>query len=174
MKNIFMVLTLLLYVNTGVLGQSETKLSKKEKKELAKNQKNQKRKEIHELLDSKFWILKIESIQSLSGQIIPLAPEANFIISEKDLITLELPAQEFILMGETDYTGISSSGDITIYSLDEFKENQLIYCSIQCITNEISWIKMKMEINSDGIATVHCTLSDGLVFTLSGTIESQE
>jgi hypothetical protein len=119
-------------------------------------------------------VLKPTSSQTLAGENIPLTPEENFIICEKDLATFQFPAPEFIRTGETKFVGLSSDADISMYSIDEFKDNKSVKCRIQVVSTPYAWVKLAIEINYKGIATVDYMQSDGVNFTFSGTIESQE
>ena len=148
--------------------------SKKNRKELLKVHENEKLKVIHELVSSKLWVIKPTAIQTLAGENILLSADENFIICEKDLTTFQFPAPEYIQTGETKFVGISSDGDISAFSLDEFKENKSVKCLIQVISTPFAWVKLAIEINSNRIVTVHYMQSDGVNFTFSGTIESQD
>jgi hypothetical protein len=174
MKKHLLFCIAILSLNLAYAQNTSKTVSKKDRKELLKVRENEKLKIIHELVESKLWILKPTSIQTLAGENIPLATDENFIICEKDIATFQFPAPEFIRTGETEFVGISSDGDISAYSVDEFKENKSVKCIIQVISTPFAWVKLAIEINSDGIATVHYMQSDGVNFTFSGTIESQD
>ncbi len=149
-------------------------LSKKELKEKLRKDQNEQLKLIYQLMESKKWILQIELAQSLSLETTTFEPNSNFIICENDLATIQFPATEFIQTGETKFTGLTTEANITIYELQEFKDHKLIQCLIQYQTNDFPWVNMRFEINYEGFATISFTQLNGVNFTLSGTIESQD
>ncbi len=174
MFKVISIIVLGFFSFSSVAQDNSKKASKKEAKELTRKENNKKLKELHDLINTKSWMLKIENAEMISGEIINLPMEANFFICENDLATIEFPAPEVIQNGETIFTGLSCQSDIIGYLLHEFKENKNVKLLIQIKTPEYPWLKLDMSINPEGWAVVNFTQSNGVNFTFSGTISSIE
>lgn len=175
MKHLLIFSILIFTIPVISLSQkSSDKLTKKERKEFVQKEKNEKLQVIQALVESKKWLIKIEHAYTPSDELIHLSIGANFIICETDLATLELPASELVQNGETNFLGLAASADVIMYSLDDLDDNANVKCQIQLKADTMPWIRMLLEINSEGSVTILYTQSDGVNFTLSGTIESQE
>ncbi|MGB0805454.1 MAG: hypothetical protein ACPGRC_02110 [Salibacteraceae bacterium] len=171
MKKIYVLLFVAFGINNMVYSQEKSELSKKEQSKIDKNEKFL---VVHELMNSKLWMFKIESITTISGEVFHLENDANYIICEENIATFQIPAKEFVRMGQTKFIGLSELTDITSYALDDFSNNNNIKGRIRVMSDPFPWIKLNFSVDSENNAMVEYIQSDGVNFTLSGVMKPLE
>ena len=171
----YFIAAVLLFLFSNVSFSQETnstkELSKKEKRAIRKKEANEKLKKLHLLMEGQAWIIKVTNVSTLEGNQVNLTKEDNFIYLNKNNAIIHLSLPQMADFNGSSIDQIITDGEVSIYQLKEFTENQEVECLIRLVGDLGNQLKLEISILSTGETKVIITNESGVNFTFSGDIE---